>query len=148
MTTIVYDHKARQIAVDGRYCRHDIIVTDKAEKWVERDGDYWFFAGTVADQERFIEQFLSDNPQRMSIDCCALMVRDGDAFHCVVGEDGKPMAAKLTYSDSMGSGQEFAIAALDHGKTAKMAVEYAMTRDCATGGKVSVFDVEKMEFIE
>lgn len=42
----------------------------------------------------------------------------------------------------MGSGYQFAIAALDLGKTAKEAVNYAKTRDIYTGGRVRVFDVK------
>jgi hypothetical protein len=39
------------------------------------------------------------------------------------------------------------LAALDFGKTAKEAVEYAMTRDVYSGGKVHVYDIDKGEFI-
>jgi len=54
----------------------------------------------------------------------------------------------VEYNDAMGSGEEFALAALDHGKTAEDAVAYAATRDSGTGGKIRVFDVAKMEFIK
>ncbi|WP_210772140.1 hypothetical protein [Rhodanobacter lindaniclasticus] len=37
---------------------------------------------------------------------------------------------------AIGSGWQFAIAAMDFGKTAKQAIEYAMTRDNGTGGGV------------
>ena len=62
-------------------------------------------------------------------------------------DNGVYRSSLIEYNDSAGSGGEFAIAALDMGKTAKEAVEYAMTRDFYSGGKVHVYDIETGDFI-
>ena len=54
---------------------------------------------------------------------------------------------KIEYSISKGSGSDFALALIDMGKSAKESIEYAMTRDIYTGGKVHVYDIEKGVFI-
>lgn len=148
MTTILYDHKTKKIAVDGRTRTGNVINTSTEKKWIERDGEFWFFCGSVSDREKFIAHFKSPSPEKpmFEIAASALVVRDSRVYYCVVEEDGAPCAAEIEYSDNMGSGGLFALAALDHGKTAKEAVEYAMTRDSGSGGKVTVFDVERMEF--
>jgi hypothetical protein len=46
------------------------------------------------------------------------------------------------FSRADGSGYKFALGAMDHGKSAKDAVKYAMTRDIYTGGKVKVIKVK------
>jgi len=48
----------------------------------------------------------------------------------------------IKYNKGLGSGRDFAIAAMDHGKSAKEAVKYAMTRDTYTGGRIRVFNVK------
>ena len=52
---------------------------------------------------------------------------------------------RITYNDANGSGHKFALAALDHGKTAEEAVGYAATRCVYTGGAVQVINVESGE---
>lgn len=42
----------------------------------------------------------------------------------------------ITGPTALGSGWRWALAAMDHGKNAIQAVEYAMTRDCFTGGEI------------
>lgn len=150
MTTIVYDHKARQIAVDGRTTAGGLICTEKAEKWIRDGNDWWFLCGSVCDRERMIEYIKDGNmePPRWKIECSGFLVSKGKVYQCLVTDDGEPCKSEIHYSDSMGSGSQFALAAIDHGKTAKQAIKYAMTRDNGTGGKVSVFDVDKMEFVK
>ncbi len=150
MTTIAYDHENKQIAVDGRTTTGQIIATDKAIKWIERDGDYWFLCGSVCDREKFVDHFLDESPQKpdQEIECSGIAVRNGEVYYCVIDNDGAPRATKIDYSDAMGSGYAFALAAMDHGKTAREAVKYASTRDSATGGRIRVFDVNKMKFVK
>ena len=42
MTTIVYDHKNKQIACDSRETAGGALVTDKAIKYYIRGDDVWF----------------------------------------------------------------------------------------------------------
>lgn len=150
MTTIAYSYKDNKIAIDGRTTTGGVINTDRAIKWIERDGDYWFICGSVCDRDRLVDYFLDPSPQKPAfpIECSAIAVRNSEVWHCVIDEEGAPCASRLDYNDAMGSGSTWAIAAMDHGKSAKQAVKYAATRDSATGGKISVFDVKKMEFIK
>lgn len=53
----------------------------------------------------------------------------------------------MDHNQAVGSGGNWALSSLDHGKSAKEAVEYAITKDIYSGGKVHVYDIEKGEFI-
>jgi ATP-dependent protease HslVU (ClpYQ) peptidase subunit len=150
MTTIVYDHKNRQIAVDGRTTTGNVINTETAKKWIESDGEFWFLCGNVSDKQKFIDHFKNPSPKKpeFEIDAAGMSVINNKVYYCVILEDGSPCATEIDYSDSMGSGREFAISAIDHNRTALEAIKYAATRDNCTGATVFVFDVDKMEFIE
>lgn len=146
MTTIAYDYKSKKIAVDGRVTAGDVITYDVAVKYRYSDdkSEVWFFCGAVADEKDLMSLKHNDKPD-VKPDCSALMVKDKKVFlvafngdYCSVNE--------IKYSYSIGSGQNFGLAALDFGASAKEAVNYAATRDVCTGGKVAVFDVEKMMF--
>lgn len=151
MTTILYDHASRKIAVDGQTTAGNVICSYEAEKWIKDDsGGWWFICGARADRERLVQHISnpdSDAP-KWPIDCSAFLVRDGKVYHCVVTDDGEPVKSEIHYSDAMGSGALFALSSLDHGKSVKEAVEYASTRDTGTGGKIRVFDVDKLEFCD
>ena len=148
MTTIVYDHSLRQIAVDGRSNSSGIIKSESRKKWIIQGKDIWFFAGAHCDIHDFLCAFDGIKPNR-DLDCISMAVIDGIAYWCGVdNNDGTTWRQPLEDSDAVGSGQQFALAALDFGKSAKEAVEYAATRDCYTGGKVSVYDIALGSFIE
>jgi ATP-dependent protease HslVU (ClpYQ) peptidase subunit len=145
MTTIVYDHKNKQIACDSRITGGGLILTDCATKFKENDKGLWFFAGIKADVSQLIELEHNSKPE-VKPDCSALLIKDKKCFlvafngdYCSISEND--------YNHSIGSGDVWALAAIDMGKTAKEAVEYAMTRDVYTGGKVHVYDIEKAAFI-
>lgn len=143
MTTIVYDHKRKQIAVDSRVTRGDIILTDDGVKHYQTMGGIWFFAGKTCDQQMLIDYF-SGKPDKDKLlpETCAFYLKPNDGVYLrTVNEDSIPQESPLDFSDALGSGEQWALAALDHGKTAKEAVEYAMKRDPFTGGKVLVFEV-------
>jgi len=53
----------------------------------------------------------------------------------------------VDHNYAQGSGDQWALAALDFGDSAREAVEYAMTKDVYSGGKVHVYDIEKAEFL-
>ena len=50
----------------------------------------------------------------------------------------------VEHNRAIGSGNRFALAAMDFGKTAKEAVEYAACRDVYTGGKVESFRLDEL----
>lgn len=145
MTTLIYDHKNKLIATDSRYTISNYIVTDKGKKYmVDDNGDLWFVTGALTDRKPFINAYLH-NEKGLDLDCFGLLVRDS-AAHAVYNTEAGFKTLELEFSEAWGSGADYAIAALDHGKSAKQAVKYAMTRDCHTGGKVRVYNVKKREF--
>lgn len=148
MTTIVYDHKAQQIAVDSRTTGDGIILSDSTLKWVNRpDGSIWFLCGTVCDFDLLVEAVEENKKIESNLECNAFVLQNG-SVRLVGVDDGKPWSNSIWYSRAIGTGFQFAISALDHGKTAKESVEYAATKDYCTGGKVHVYDIASAKFIE
>lgn len=145
MTTILYDHDSQVVTVDGLCTRGDYIVSHEYKKWKYVDGAIFFFCGAVADIEKFL--CAKDGPvSTETLEVTAIMVTpDRQAFMCSVYE-GKYWKSPLLCSEAIGSGADFAIAALDHGATAEEAVKYASFRDTGTGGKIYLFDIAEFEF--
>lgn len=140
MTTIAYHHGDKQIAVDSRATAGAEILTDKGNKTIKNNTGIWFFTGAVCDEEAFAKLKHNDHVDKIP-DCCALLIKDGEAYYVMVDTDKYCCHQKLTYNCTFGSGREYAIAAMDHGKSAPEAVKYAMTRDCKTGGRVRTYNV-------
>ncbi len=139
MTTIAYNHKYKQVAYDGRCTGGDVIKCDDGDK-LDTKGDLTFIlAGALDEKEHLIGQY--PNKLEKTVSVSGFLIKDKIVYG-ICGDDLNIAEWKMNYSDSHGSGAKFAIAAMDHGKTAKEAVEYAMTRDIYTGGKVRVFDVK------
>jgi ATP-dependent protease HslVU (ClpYQ) peptidase subunit len=142
MTTIAYNHKDGEIAYDSRNTSGNDIHTDKAIKMIKRNGKVYFTSGRVSDYIDFIDDF---EPRKQAIDnleCMMFMAEEGLVYWLTI-DNGIYTKTLCQCNDVIGSGYPFAIAAMDFGKTAKEAVEYAMTRDCKTGGKVNVYKVGK-----
>jgi len=146
MTTIVYDHKNKQIACDSRESGGGVLFTDEAIKYRAVDNDMWFICGSKSDVSIFIDTFEHNRNVPENIECGGLLVRDGVVYKAC-NEDGVYKLDELPCNESVGSGGWLAMAAVDLGKTAKEAVEYAMTRDLYTGGKIHIYDIEKGGFI-
>lgn len=151
MTTIVYDHKRKQIAIDSRSTSNGLICSDSCQKWKILDsGEIWFTCGAVCDEDLLIECFM-DGDRKLNIsvvpDANAFVVRGGQVLMRGVTQEGEAWTQKLTDSRCLGSGSSFALAALDFNSTAKEAVMYAATRDCYTGGLVHVYDIESKSFV-
>lgn len=146
MTTIVYDHKNKQIAIDSRATAMGMIKTDSATKYLLKDSIMWFFCGNMGETNLLVNTFKELTTAPENIDVSAYFVEDGNVY-TASSDNGIYRSSLIEYNDSAGSGSEFVIAALDMGKTAKEAVEYAMTKDFYSGGKVHVYDIEKGEFI-
>lgn len=148
MTTIVYDHERKQIACDSRICKGNVIGSDSFLKYKFIGAELWFFCGTIADADLLVSWFDKGSKPDLIPECEALVVINGKVYHHEVSNDGVGNQFELPFSESVGSGSKFALAAIDFGKTAKEAVNYAITRDCGTGGKVHVYDIASAKFIE
>lgn len=138
MTTIAYNHKDKQIAVDSRVTSSGVVMSDNDNK-VQTKGDVMFIlAGSISDKEKFVSQYpdIKDN-----YDCDGFTIEKGKVYGVCV-EDKVLYKSELNYNDATGSGFRFALAAMDFGKTAREAVKYAATRCIYTGGKIKVINIK------
>jgi len=119
-----------------------MIVNDKAKKKFVNDKGTWFLCGKTCDYH--ILMCLNHNDKvDVNPDCHGLLVKNSSVFLVVVSNDGYCEHSELNSNYAIGSGEDFAIAAMDFGRTAKEAVQYTKTRDAYTGGAVRVFKVDK-----
>ena len=146
MTCIAYHHKDKQIAVDSRITCDGVICSDEFSKVIINELGTWVLCGRNDDYEILPTLKMGDNAGR-ELHCTAMLVKEGRVVLALTEEDGRYSESPVTYNDAQGSGYRFALAALDMGKSAEEAVEYAMTRDIYTGGKVQVINVETGEVI-
>jgi len=140
MTTIAYHHKDKQIAVDSRLVSHGLIRSDLFDKTIRNEFGTWIFCGTASDIKDLCKLKHNDNVSVIP-NCSALLIADGKCYDVIVNNDGYCEHFEIEHNEAKGSGSELALAAMDFGKSAKEAVEYAITRDIYSGGKVRVFDV-------
>jgi len=137
MTTIVYDYKTHSIGYDSRICRGDVILSDSFEKWLMKDGIHFFYAGSVADFDEFMRADKTfGNKCPTAVGVSVLMVRDNVVYECGFDEDDGYWEVECKYNIAIGSGSQFALAALACGKSALEAVKIAATFDPYTGGEI------------
>ena len=154
MTTIVYKHSDKTIACDGRSTNDYGIISDTACKYLQIEDCLVFTAGRPSESHLW-QILLSDGMFQTDsylFDNVAIAVIEGDAYLLTTeeSENGNTylLRDKLEHDFAIGSGSNFAIAALDLlDCDVKQAIEYASKRDHCTGGKISVFDIEKGEFL-
>lgn len=151
MTTIAWDGKT--LAADSLVTR-GFTQVDMMNKIITGMNDGLIFAlcGDRSDYERislWIElkvESLKEARDTYPIkdeDSEILMITKAGVFH--YEGDCKGHTSKINHKFAIGSGYQFALAAMDHGKTAVEAVEYAMTRDTSTGGKVNYFHAKDLK---
>lgn len=135
MTTIAIDKDT--ISADGRVSWNGIIAQDDCVKVKKIDGVIFAWMGDEASALSLLE-YVRGATQEVAadLDGYVLSIGDGEVLHhCVKG--GVYTADTVNIPYAFGSGQHFALSALDMGKTSKEAVKYAMTRDPSTGGKIT-----------
>jgi len=140
MTTIAYKHEDGQIAIDSRVTAGNVLISNKVNKIIKNNTGVWLLAGSTCDCEGLALLKHNDHVEPLP-DCSALLIKDRKAYLVSVNNDGYCCYTELNYDYTIGSGGEYATGAMDHGKSAKEAVKYAMTRDVYTGGRIRVFNV-------
>lgn len=143
MTTIAY--KDGVIAYDSRVTRGSLIDHDDYEKLIHRNGHQFLFTGCGADFAALMDEFfgvkVSDNP----LDANGLVITNGRI--CQIGRDAESGFwlddVWMERSFAIGSGRDFALAAMDMGATAKEAVEVAAKRDVYTGGTIRTLVIDE-----
>lgn len=140
MTTIAYHHKDKQIAVDSRTTSGDIVINDKAIKHRTNDKGLWVIAGKPCDYHILME--LEHN-EKVDVPpgCQAFLIKDNKCFFVTVTNEGYCEYDEMTENFTLGSGCNFALAAMDFNQSAKQAVKYAISRDVYSGGNVKAFNV-------
>ena len=141
MTTVAYNYKDKEIAIDSRYTRGDIIDTDNGNKTIVKDGVTFVFAGESEGYQKLVDGWFIGSDMS-EIKCVAFVSSGGDVYEYGIDNEGKESKELLKANASNGSGGIWALAAMDMGRTAKQAVQYAKTRDIYTGGKVRVIKVK------
>ena len=141
MTTIAYHHKDKQIAVDSQSTLHGVCCN--YNKIHKHKGRTFILCGSVCDQEFFIKNFepLSLIDLKVEIDTYGIMIENNNAYY-VFTHDGTFNQEPIKNNLCLGSGSNFALSAMDFGKTAKQAVKYATKRDIYSGGKVQVINLK------
>mgnify|MGYP000645636905 CR=1 FL=1 len=148
MTTIVYDHKNKQIACDSRMSKSSGSYSNCYTKMVWNKNILFILTGSTCDMAYFRENYEKYKKVEVDVelDCSGIIIRDGVAYNVFIHEG--VFNEDICFCDEFtGSGGKYAVSSLDHGCTAKEAVEYAITRDCFSGGKVHVYDIETAKFI-
>lgn len=141
MTTIAY--RGGIVAVDTLVVAGGVVVDHFGEKTATKDGVMFFFAGSVSDIHKLIDEYFSSAGNDVG-NISAIVIDQGNIIKVGGEEDGKGIwkcPQRRENHIAIGSGQDFALAAMDFGNSAKEAIEYAMTRDIYTGGEVRFYRV-------
>ncbi|WDG77350.1 proteasome subunit beta [Pseudomonas chlororaphis] len=143
MTTIAY--KDGVIAYDSRVTRGSLIDHDDYEKLIHRNGHQFLFAGCGADFPALMDEFFGVKASDKPLDANGLVVTNGRL--CQIGRDAESGfwldEVWMERSFAIGSGRDFALAAMDMGATAKEAVEAAAKRDAYTGGTIRTLVIDE-----
>ncbi len=141
MTTIALHYKSKTIAVDGRKTMNGIVSNDTDNKITVNELGAWITTGAVCDIVDFVKLKKNDTYNKdVKLEVSGLLVSDGIVYYVFMA-DGIFCQEEINHNFTLGSGSQFATAAMDHGKSAKEAVKYAITRDIYSGGRVRVFNV-------
>lgn len=143
MTTITY--KDGIIAYDSRCVCGGTIVDEDIDKHREVNGVHFFFAGNTADQDLLVSHYLGEKAEIDANTRCDGVVVDAGKLY-MVGMSQKngyfKCPERLDNFVSLGSGEDYALTAMDMGATAKEAVKWAMKRDTGTGGRIRTFKIK------
>lgn len=141
MTTVACD--GRMMAGDGMVTDDNIVCSLDTEKVVRlRDGRIAGFCGDAFSYRLFAEWLdngCEGDPPK-SIDGLGCIVLSPDGTLTSYDEHGRTFVEHDKWA--IGSGQRFALAAMDLGKSAGEAVVYACTRDVFSGGIITSLELE------
>lgn len=146
MTTIAY--KAGVVAYDSRATEGNLIAYRDFNKHCVAEGVHFFFAGSTADYDAFIQCYLQGVREDLPVlDVGVLIVDHGVVYLSAINEDGELWVEKVPKGQhyALGSGAPFALTAMDLHCNAKEAVKMAMLRDCKTGGRIRTYTVKELK---
>lgn len=145
MTTIATDGKT--IAADGRATRGWEIVADDVQKIFARNGCVYAFSGADGMYESLMAWHQSGHNPRDVPACTvdggwSMLVIDWQGTRRFINEAPYPCSVSQSYT--MGSGRDFARAAMLCGKSPREAVEIAIRCDAASGGTITEIDIAEV----
>lgn len=156
MTTVIVTQD--KLAHDARGSNGmGTILSDEIGKSMAYKGDVYVGVGNASVFLAIMYFVIHGKPHpRWRIDGSGMVIisrHDGttEMLTLKCPEKGQPFldfAPVVQYPVAAGSGSSWAMAALDHGKDAHDAVEYAMSRDSCSGGIITVLDRFRKEPIE
>lgn len=145
MTTIAY--KDGKIATDGQETAGDVIVHMDAVKCQEFDGVNFFLCGSEEDRDALIAAW-PDGKLARDNRAAGFAVNQGALMGCCANEGRcHTWSHHIKAPYAFGSGEQFAMGAMDAGMSAAEAIAIAANRDVATGGTVRVYDAKTGEQI-
>lgn len=134
MTTIAY--KDGVVAFDSYCTAGDIVVDSNRNKSAKHDGVTFVFAGDVRHEQALINAYFGSG-ETLESNTQAFAIDSGVLTHIGFDEDGSYSAeVVIEPCFAVGSGQRFALGAMDAGCSAVEAVKIACNRDIYSGGKV------------
>jgi ATP-dependent protease HslVU (ClpYQ) peptidase subunit len=140
MTTVAY--KDGIIAYDSRMVSGTTIVDDNYDKHQESKGVHFFFSGCVCEQKNFLAAYQGEAIK--SENNATAIVCDKGELYMAIFNKGEYISVTPENKDRalvLGSGEDYALTAMDMGATAKEAIKWAMKRDTGTGGRIRTFKV-------
>lgn len=142
MTTIAYNHKDGEIAVDSRVTCGSTIVNDKANKITELNGIVFIGCGLEIDIEKLINSYVQGGSYEQ-LDASLYAIEKGAVFRCGQDESSGFWRRKCDVNRAEGTGADYALAVMDFGSSAKDAVKYACTRDIYSGERLELLKLIK-----
>jgi ATP-dependent protease HslVU (ClpYQ) peptidase subunit len=144
MTTIAYCLKRGNIATDSRITEGGEIITDDATKRHNRGALVLFMAGAIADIDEVANGFVACKHRcRKSLDAEGLIWTGDTLFEIIAASGQLEWHRVVSERGAIGSGAQYARAALDAGLSPAASVRAAAKRNCYTGGKIKVYKLEK-----
>lgn len=142
MTTIAWD--GATLAADSQETEGGVIATLACKKIYAIGHEIVAPAGISNDVQEFVRLYPDDLEEFSPKEYFEVVILRGDGLYEAFAESESPLSTptKVRYPYAWGTGAPWAIAALDHGKDAKEAVEYAATRDIFTGGPVQHYSLD------
>ncbi|WP_200890380.1 proteasome subunit alpha [Pseudoalteromonas luteoviolacea] len=141
MTTIAYHHPTQTICVDSLTTTSQSIVTHDAQKCQKVHNGFIFASGNCTEIYHLLSNWQKNCFE--AIGCTFFFINKFDQVFYGEIRHGKRFLEPLQMNWAIGSGANWAIAAMDFGKSALEAVQYACTRDKSTGGKVHSFSLKQ-----
>lgn len=144
MTTIAY--KDGIVAYESYAVKGEIIIDDDYDKHKEYNNHYFFYSGTPCDIDLLIAAFFDNDRDNVIPECEAIVVdNEKQVWNCSVNDDNILWKFKVEENKVMaiGSGDTYALTAMDCGCSAEEAVKMAIKRDIYSGGQIRTFKIPK-----